>query len=141
VALPKEDVAALKRALVSGRPVGVAFTVYQTNADNPRYLSHGEVVLPLPGELPIGAHAVILVGFRDHPAVPGGGHFVFRNSWGKSWAVRNEFAPGYGYLPYEYVHRFCLEAFGIDALLRPEPNGPGETGNPSARPTPPPGAD
>jgi len=43
-------------------------------------------------------HSVALVGYRRDNAFPGGGYFVFRNSWGPDWGDH-----GYGYMPFSYV--------------------------------------
>lgn len=43
-------------------------------------------------------HSVVLVGYHRNAKFPGGGYFIFRNSWGKGWG--NE---GYGYMPFKYV--------------------------------------
>lgn len=70
----------------------------------------------------LGGHAVVLVGYQDNSPDdpgehrPGGGYFVFRNSWGQNWAPGNNHAPGYGFLPYSYAEQFCLEAAVIDEL-------------------------
>ena len=50
-------------------------------------------------------HSVLLVGFRDDPAQPGGGVFLIRNSSGKS---RD------GLLSYEYLRAFMNDAVWID---------------------------
>ena len=43
-------------------------------------------------------HSVVLVGFHRNPKFPGGGYFIFRNSWSKTWGDA-----GYGYLPFQYL--------------------------------------
>ena len=40
-------------------------------------------------------HAVVLVGWVDSTAVSGGGYWILRNSWGRSWGVN-----GYMYISY-----------------------------------------
>jgi hypothetical protein len=73
----------------------------------------------------LGGHAITLVGYRDNSKEPedshrpGGGYFIFRNSWGQDWAPQGP-ARGYGYLPYDYVRRFCQEAAVIDDLEPPQ---------------------
>jgi C1A family cysteine protease len=66
---------------------------------------------------------VVLVGYRDNSVEddeganrPGAGYFIFRNSWSENWAKKNDFARGYGFLPFEYLERFCLEAAVMDTL-------------------------
>ena len=43
-------------------------------------------------------HSVVLVGFHRNGKYPGGGYFIFRNSWSKTWGDA-----GYGYMPFQYV--------------------------------------
>jgi Papain family cysteine protease len=47
-------------------------------------------------------HSVPLVGYRKDTAFPGGGYFVFRNSWGAGWGDN-----GYGYMPFDYVLKYA----------------------------------
>ena len=37
--------------------------------------------------------------------------FLFRNSWGKSWATKSRYKAGYGTLFFEYVRQYAVEAF------------------------------
>ena len=41
----------------------------------------------------------------------GGGVFLFRNSWGKSWAHGSRYGTGYGTLFFEHVRQYTLEAY------------------------------
>jgi len=127
-------VEAVKAELALGNPVGVGLAVYQLAWYNALARSRGEITLPpmdTSGVTPtildtyLGGHAVTIVGYRDNEVEddeesyrPGGGYFVFRNSWGEDWARGNDFAPGYGYLPYEYLWRFCLEAVVMEVVAR-----------------------
>lgn|GEM_PF-1433343 len=71
----------------------------------------GKITLPLPGEEPVGGHAMCVVGYVDDDTVPGGGYFIVRNSWGAKWAAESPEAAGHALMPYEYVERFAMEAF------------------------------
>ena len=53
----------------------------------------------------LGVHGMLIVGYVDSAASPGGGYFLVRNSLGEAWGNR-----GYGKLPYAYVACFALEA-------------------------------
>ena len=53
----------------------------------------------------LGVHGMLIVGYVDSAAAPGGGYFLVRNSLGEAWGNR-----GYGKLPYAYVACFALEA-------------------------------
>jgi hypothetical protein len=67
----------------------------------------GKIPLPRPGFSSLGGHAVCVVGY-DH-----GDHcFKFKNSWSASWGDG-----GYGYLPFEYMERYCLDAWSATDLI------------------------
>jgi len=55
-------------------------------------------------------HSVLLVGFRDDPAQPGGGVFLIRNSYK---ALRD------GAMSYQYVRRYMNDAVWIDCRAAP----------------------
>jgi hypothetical protein len=124
-------VESVKAELAAGRAVGVGLAIYELAWYNSLTKSKGEISLPILDtsgpqvqilDTYIGGHAVALVGYRDNVHEnekshrPGGGYFVFRNSWGDEWAPKSDFKRGYGVLPYEYLSRFCLEAAVIDDL-------------------------
>ncbi len=67
----------------------------------------GEIPLPEPGRSSLGGHAVCVVGYSR-----GDGYFKFKNSWSGSWGDG-----GYGYLPYEYLERHCLDAWSATDLI------------------------
>ena len=52
-----------------------------------------------------GRHGLLIVGYADDAAFPGGGYFEIRNSLGEGWG-----RGGYGRLPYAYLECFALEA-------------------------------
>ncbi len=54
-------------------------------------------------------HSVALVGYARSPMFPGGGFFVFRNSWGTSFGDN-----GYGYVPFAYVTRFANDLLAYE---------------------------
>jgi C1A family cysteine protease len=47
-----------------------------------------------------GGQAVVAVGYDDYYPGPTRGALLFRNSWGCNWGEN-----GYGWLPYEFLHR------------------------------------
>jgi hypothetical protein len=73
-------------------------------------------------------HAALITGYTDDPAVPGGGYWHVKNSWGTGWGD-----DGYGYVRYgvleshNRVHAITGEAY--TAATEPEPltNGGFET--------------
>lgn len=125
----------IKAELVQKRPVGIGVAVYELAWYNSMARARGEIALPPMDksgpqakilDTYLGGHAISLVGYCDNTMEPnpeshrpGGGYFIFRNSWGEDWGV-NDHGRGYGCLPYEYVERFCLEAAVIEDLRRTE---------------------
>ncbi len=72
----------------------------------------GEIPMPLPGATPDGGHAIVLVGYELNLTAPGGGAFLFRNSWGKDWGrLRGRHGGGYGTLFFDYVKDNALEGY------------------------------
>lgn len=57
-------------------------------------------------------HSIDLVGYRESKAFPGGGYFIFRNSFGPSFGD-----DGYGFVSFQY-----LLTYGNDAIaIKPQP--------------------
>lgn len=64
-------------------------------------------------------HGIILVGYQDDDRLPGGGAFVFRNSWGPEWGDH-----GYAWMPYKLLS-FCINdscSIGRISPEKPEAN-------------------
>ena len=111
-------------------PVGIGVLVFHDAWYNDYAVLRGEIELPVTIENDEGkqilmdrcteAHAIAIYGYQDDEnpktARPGGGSFIFRNSWGEDWASNNENARGYGNLPYAYVEKYCLDACIITEL-------------------------
>lgn len=71
----------------------------------------GKIPLPRSGVSSLGGHAVCVVGFNHID-----GCFKFKNSWSASWGDE-----GYGYLPYEYMERHCIDAWSsTDLIAQPD---------------------
>ena len=66
----------------------------------------GVVSYPAEPDWWYGGHAICLVGWN-----PTKNLFKFKNSWGREWG---QF--GYGYLPYNYIRDFCMDAWEIKDL-------------------------
>ena len=92
-------------------PVVAGFLVFDSWFMSPAVHRTGKITLPLPGEEPVGGHAVCLVGYQDDPSVPGGGYFIARNSWGVGWAPDSPESAGHAMIPYAYIESGCIEAF------------------------------
>jgi hypothetical protein len=116
-ALIPTSIDALRRALSNGSPVAFSVPVYTSWFTEPTH-SSGDVRLPLPGEKKEGGHAMCMVGYQADEAVPGGGYFVVRNSWGTDWACDSPVAAGYARLPFAYLSQYGTSAY--TAQLAPE---------------------
>lgn len=69
-------------------------------------------------------HAVILVGWKDDKAVPEGGYWIMRNSWGEKWGVEG----GYMHIAYgaDAIGTQCTFAVVPDTKPpEPPPSPPG----------------
>jgi C1A family cysteine protease len=113
--LPPTSVQDLKNELARGRCVAFDIPVYNSWYQNTEVARTGDLTLPIPGERPVGGHAMCLVGYEDLPAEEalGGGRFLLRNSWGTVWAYQSGNQPGYGSIPYAYIARYGQEAYSI----------------------------
>lgn len=98
-----DELEACRASLASGRLVALG-TRWPRNLE----FSEGAVMaVPAPEDV-FDGHCVTLVGYRDQPAMPGGGAFHFRNSWGTGWGDG-----GYGWMPYAYLERYGNDAFTV----------------------------
>lgn len=68
----------------------------------------GDLPMPLPDEQDDGAHAICIYGYRESRTDPGGGVFLFKNSWGTRWGDS-----GHGTIPFQYVENHGLEAYSF----------------------------
>jgi hypothetical protein len=106
------DLALLRERLDKEKPFVLGVLTF-SSWDYPAVADTGEITMPLPGSLPDGGHAVCVVGYELRKGIPGGGAFIFRNSWGEKWArAKGRFGGGYGTLAFEYVRLYGLDALG-----------------------------
>ncbi len=106
------------------RPVAVSLPVFgdpvtqQTGWTTPVSWNFGEVLDPLPTQVRVAGHAVIVTGFRPDPGETTGGYFILRNSWATSWASMATGAPagqlssgraGYGIISATYIDKYLDE--------------------------------
>lgn len=103
--LTEEHVAGIKRALSAGWPVCAGCRW-------PKQEKWVEGVLQMcPADAVRDGHSVLVVGYRDDSAQPGGGVFIFRNTAG---------AGVDGLMPYEYAQAYMNDAVWIDFSRRPK---------------------
>lgn len=88
----QQNLAQMKACLASGYVFVAGISVYES-FESDEVAKTGMVPMPEPGEQLLGGHAVLVCGFRDDTQ-----KWIFRNSWGLSWADG-----GYGYLDYQYL--------------------------------------
>jgi len=67
----------------------------------------GLVPMPKRNDNSVGGHAICIVGYDDKSSI-----FKFKNSWGANWG-----SDGYGYLPYEYMKKYCSDAWSATDLI------------------------
>ena len=75
----------------------------------------GDIVMPVPGEIGVGGHAMCIVGYVPLPRnrALDGGRFIIRNSWGQAWGITSPYGAGYGTIPFRYIRHFAMEAYSI----------------------------
>jgi C1A family cysteine protease len=115
VALGARAVGDIKQVLASGRCVAFSVPVYNTLMKNPQAMKTGKIPNPVPGEWPVGGHAMCFVGYVDESRTPGlgGGRFILKNSWDGYFGYASPYGPGYGTIPYAYIARLGAEAFAL----------------------------
>lgn len=108
-----ESLQAMKESLVANGPFVLSILCF-----NGIFTAPGGVVpMPKEGEEYIAGHAICIVGYSDIEK-----RFKFKNSWSVSWGDH-----GYGYLSYDYVNTYIMDAWSArDLLYKPGPP-PGPT--------------
>jgi len=71
----------------------------------------GLVPMPRQNEPSLGGHAICPVGYDDKKKV-----IKFKNSWSNKWGSK-----GYGFLPYDYVERYMIDAWSAVDVEDPNP--------------------
>ncbi|HWE40476.1 MAG TPA: C1 family peptidase [Isosphaeraceae bacterium] len=109
-------------------PVAVAMPVFEDQMSRVMNWTwtgardYGHVLDPTPFSVVKGGHAVCVNAYEPSSAAPGGGWFVFKNSWGTAlWSSGAKSPPvghpnpppGFGYLSAAYVDRFLWEALRL----------------------------
>lgn len=111
VAIESKNVGALQKVLSIGYLPYIGIKLFDS-VWNARTTESGFINMPLLREPEVGAHAICLVGYFSDLNLPGGGAFIFKNSWGMSWAYNNIFnRSGYGILPFKYIEDYGMEAY------------------------------
>lgn len=93
----------IKKSIASGVPVIAGVAVFNT-FENMKATRTGIIDMPSSKEKNLGGHAITFVGYDDKTK-----YVKFFNSWGIRWGDR-----GCGYLPYEYVNKYCFSAWQVE---------------------------
>jgi hypothetical protein len=103
VSRPMSDVQFLgiKRASAKGHPVACGLRW-------PNKLNGSSILSDNPPGGVSDGHSIAFVGYTDDAAVPGGGSFRFRNSFGTNWGDH-----GYGVMSYAYVRKYANDAIWL----------------------------
>jgi Papain family cysteine protease len=114
-ALTPTSVQDIKTELAQGSGVTFSVPVFRSWYHSTLVRLTGKINMPVPNDIVDGGHAMTFVGFEDStdPGI-GGGRFIIRNSWGEAWAPQSAYGAGYGSIPYEYIARYCWEAYGLN---------------------------
>lgn len=89
----------------------------------------GKLLEPYPGEKPSSGHSVTIVGYVFDSSFPGGGYFIFRNSWGSNWARIDTYCPaGYGIMSFQYAAKYIREAM-VAVEMKMNANEPEQIGS------------
>ena len=95
---------AITSELDGNRPVAVGMRWFKKGAFATETILGVELLKNVPADLTAG-HSIALVGYRRFKGYPGGGYFIFRNSWGDSFGNK-----GYGYVSFEFVKTHAADA-------------------------------
>lgn len=96
----------MKRSLSVNGPFLAGVEVYD-NWFTPKVERTGLIPMPKSSNYFKGGHAICVMGYDDKT-----GRFKFKNSWSTAWGDK-----GYGYLGYEYIDRYCSDAWSATDLI------------------------
>ena len=96
----------MRRSLVVNGPFLAGVKVFQSWFSKAARKT-GLIPMPKPDEDVLGGHAICIVGYDDKRGV-----FKFKNSWSRKWADK-----GYGYLKYDYMKKYCSDAWSATDLI------------------------
>ena len=99
--------------LRSGRPVATGIWWLNTFATVtvggvPLLKDYPRSANSVPNPPMFDGHSIDLVGFRESHAFPGGGYFIFRNSFGRGFGNA-----GYGFVSFQYLRTYANDAIAI----------------------------
>lgn len=101
------DLNELKLTLATKGPCVIGVYVFSGMMET----KDGKIKMPKKNERALGGHAICPVGYDDKT-----GFIKFKNSWGVNWGDK-----GYGYLPYEYIEKYMMDAWSSVDIDDPNP--------------------
>lgn len=104
--MTEDQIQQVKAQIRYRHPVAIGFQ-WPKNEEKYRKIVNGMMSVP-PREGVFDGHSIIMVGYKDDPATPGGGWFIFRNSHGIGYGDQ-----GYGKMPYEYVSKYANDGVSV----------------------------
>lgn len=108
------DVEAIKAVIASGHAVAYSMPVFRSWYYSAETRATGFITMPIgQSDAVVGGHAIALTGWGLDDTVPGGGYFIFDNSWSTAWAAQNQFGAGRGILPFKYAQNYGSEAWAV----------------------------
>jgi C1A family cysteine protease len=101
------DLNELRMTLATKGPCVIGVYVFSSMLET----KDGKIKMPGRREKTLGGHAICPVGYDDKK-----GFIKFKNSWSTSWGDK-----GYGYLPYEYIEKYMMDAWSTVDIDDPNP--------------------
>ena len=93
----------IEHTLDTGRPVAVG--VRWPNSFQTETIHGIQLMKTPPANGVFDGHSIDLVGYKASNSFPGGGYFIFRNSYGIGFG-----ADGYGFMPFNYAKKYVNDA-------------------------------
>ncbi len=93
---------AIRQALAAGHPVACGLRW-------PKQLDGYQLLEVLPPEKVFDGHSIMFTGYTEDAQRPGGGVFLFRNSFGPKWGK-----DGYGVMSFAYAERYANDALWLE---------------------------
>jgi C1A family cysteine protease len=107
----------LMKQLTLGLCVAAGLYVFPSAWENEIARKYGKILMPYPGEVFNSGHAIAFVGFYYDEVAPGGGYFIFINSWSENWGKDDTYCrPGFGIVSFEYVKNYMDEAYVVTEI-------------------------
>ena len=101
----------MQGCLAHGYPFVFGFSVYESFV-SPEVARTGKVPLPPRGEMLVGGHAVLAVGYDDSTQ-----SFIVRNSWGTAWGMKGHCTMPYAYLTDSQLARDFWTIFHVEPMM------------------------